>query len=121
MAHSQASCLAELAGAPRLSKVALNAIEAAIAASETRQICVWDTELNCGVLIYVQLIDHAVEILADRGIAAHVRKLSGTPSAAPWRRHTTTCQDDAYANKCGRNYPIFNAQSRRNYYSNPTN
>lgn len=33
---------------------------------------VWDTEGNSGVLIYVQLVDHSVEILADRGIAARV-------------------------------------------------
>lgn len=33
---------------------------------------VWDTEENCGVLIYVQLVDRRVEILADRGIAAKV-------------------------------------------------
>lgn len=33
---------------------------------------VWDTEENCGILIYVQLVDRRVEILADRGIAAKV-------------------------------------------------
>ena len=33
---------------------------------------VWDTEENSGILIYVQLVDHRVEILADRGIAARV-------------------------------------------------
>ena len=33
---------------------------------------VWDTEENSGVLIYVQLVDHCVEILADRGVAAKV-------------------------------------------------
>ncbi|MCX7165932.1 MAG: TPM domain-containing protein [Rhodocyclales bacterium] len=33
---------------------------------------VWDTEENSGVLIYVQLVDRRVEILADRGIAASV-------------------------------------------------
>lgn len=33
---------------------------------------VWDTEENSGVLIYVQLVDRCVEILADRGIAARV-------------------------------------------------
>lgn len=33
---------------------------------------VWDTEENCGVLIYVLLADHAVEIVADRGVHAHV-------------------------------------------------
>ncbi len=33
---------------------------------------VWDTEHNNGVLIYLQLIDRRVEIVADRGIAARV-------------------------------------------------
>lgn len=31
---------------------------------------VWDTQHNTGVLIYVLLADHAVEIVADRGIDA---------------------------------------------------
>jgi hypothetical protein len=30
---------------------------------------VWDTEENTGVLIYVQLTDRDIEILADRGVA----------------------------------------------------
>lgn len=33
---------------------------------------IWDTAENSGVLIYVQLVEHRVEILADRGIAARV-------------------------------------------------
>jgi uncharacterized membrane protein len=33
---------------------------------------VWDTEFNNGVLIYVDLADRAIEIVADRGIARHV-------------------------------------------------
>jgi uncharacterized membrane protein len=33
------------------------------------QLRVWDTEENNGVLIYINLADHAVEILADRAIA----------------------------------------------------
>jgi uncharacterized membrane protein len=33
---------------------------------------VWDTEHNSGVLIYVQLVDRRIEIVADRGIAAKV-------------------------------------------------
>jgi len=33
---------------------------------------VWDTADNTGVLIYVQLVDRRIEILADRGIAARV-------------------------------------------------
>lgn len=33
---------------------------------------VWDTERNNGVLIYLLLADHVVEIVADRGIAPRV-------------------------------------------------
>jgi uncharacterized membrane protein len=33
---------------------------------------VWDTAANNGVLIYVLLADHAIEIVADRGVAAVV-------------------------------------------------
>ncbi len=33
---------------------------------------IWDTEENSGILIYVQLVERRVEILADRGIAARV-------------------------------------------------
>jgi len=33
---------------------------------------VWDTEHNNGVLIYLLVADHAIEIVADRGLARHV-------------------------------------------------
>lgn len=33
---------------------------------------IWDTEHNNGVLIYLLLADHDVEIVADRGIHRHV-------------------------------------------------
>ena len=33
---------------------------------------VWDTEANNGVLIYLLLAEHAIEIVADRGLARHV-------------------------------------------------
>ncbi len=36
------------------------------------QLRVWDTERNNGVLIYLLLADHDVEIVADRGINAKV-------------------------------------------------
>jgi uncharacterized membrane protein len=38
------------------------------------QLRVWDTEQNSGVLIYVQLVDRRIEIVADRGIAAKVEQ-----------------------------------------------
>lgn len=39
---------------------------------------VWNTEENTGILIYVMLADHKVEVIADRGIQAKV-------SADEWR------------------------------------
>ena len=33
---------------------------------------VWDTAANNGVLIYLLLAEHAIEIVADRGLNAHV-------------------------------------------------
>lgn len=35
---------------------------------------VWDTEENSGVLIYLQLVDRRIEIVADRGISAKVEQ-----------------------------------------------
>ena len=33
---------------------------------------VWDTEQNNGVLVYLLLAEHAIEVVADRGLAARV-------------------------------------------------
>jgi uncharacterized membrane protein len=30
---------------------------------------IWDTEENCGILVYIELADHKVEIVADRGVS----------------------------------------------------
>ena len=35
---------------------------------------VWDTEENCGLLLYINLADHKVEIIADRGVDRAVGK-----------------------------------------------
>ena len=40
------------------------------------QLRVWDTENNSGVLIYIQLVDRRIEIIADRGINAKVAQAS---------------------------------------------
>ena len=42
---------------------------------------VWDTEHNNGVLIYLLLAEHSIEIIADRGLARQV-------DAAEWQRVT---------------------------------
>ena len=52
---------------------------------------VWDTEDNTGVLIYVQLVDRRIEILADRGIAARV----------PQHEWDAICRDMERAFKAG--------------------
>ena len=39
---------------------------------------VWDTEANNGVLVYLLLAEHAIEIVADRGLNRHV-------DAAQWQ------------------------------------
>jgi len=36
------------------------------------QLRVWDTEHNSGVLLYVLLAEHRIEIVTDRGVAARV-------------------------------------------------
>jgi uncharacterized membrane protein len=46
---------------------------------------VWDTEHNSGVLIYLLLADHDIEIVADRGIAARV-------DAAAWEAVAQTME-----------------------------
>ncbi|MBL6748919.1 MAG: TPM domain-containing protein [Nevskia sp.] len=53
---------------------------------------IWDTEYNNGVLIYLLLADHAVEIVADRGIHAKV-------NAEAW---TAVCRDMEAAFGAGR-------------------
>ena len=46
---------------------------------------VWDTEANNGVLIYLLLAEHAIEIVADRGLLPHV-------DAATWEKIMATMQ-----------------------------
>ncbi len=48
---------------------------------------VWDTEANNGVLIYLLLAEHAIEIVADRGLSRHV-------DAPAWAAITETMRDN---------------------------
>ena len=54
---------------------------------------VWDTEHNNGVLVYLLLAEHAIEIVADRGLMHHV-------DAAQWQamvaRMASAFQDKRY-------------------------
>jgi uncharacterized membrane protein len=58
----------------RLSPLAvLDGIDARARAGQVfSQLHVWDTEHNSGVLFYVLMAEHRIEIVADRGIAALV-------------------------------------------------
>ena len=47
---------------------------------------VWDTEHNNGVLIYLLLADHAIEIVVDRGLIRYA-------DAAHWQRVVASMQD----------------------------
>ena len=46
---------------------------------------VWDTEANNGVLIYLLLAEHAIEIVADRGLSRHVDPAAWAALLAPMR------------------------------------
>lgn len=69
--HAGEICISIEAGLP-LSYVwqGLSARDRAI--SLFGRLRVWDTEANNGVLIYLLLAEHAIEIVADRGLSRHV-------------------------------------------------
>ncbi|MGH2855525.1 MAG: TPM domain-containing protein [Solirubrobacteraceae bacterium] len=51
------------------------------------QLGVWDTAHNNGVLIYLLLADHVVEIVADRGIASRVPQSEWDAVCREMERH----------------------------------
>jgi uncharacterized membrane protein len=51
---------------------------------------VWDTEQNNGVLIYVELADHSIEVIADRGIARCVPRAEWDAICAAMRDQLRT-------------------------------
>lgn len=51
------------------------------------QLGVWDTEENTGVLLYVLLAEHRIEIVADRGIARRVGQAQWQAICAGMRNH----------------------------------
>jgi uncharacterized membrane protein len=51
------------------------------------QLGVWDTAQNNGVLIYLLLADHIVEIVADRGIAARIAQSEWDGVCREMERH----------------------------------
>jgi uncharacterized membrane protein len=53
---------------------------------------VWDTEHDNGVLVYLLLAEHAIEIVADRGLSRHV-------SAGQWEQLAAAMSDDFHAHR----------------------
>jgi uncharacterized membrane protein len=51
---------------------------------------VWNTEHNTGVLVYILIADHAIEIVADRGIAAKVGEAEWQTIVALMQRDFST-------------------------------
>ena len=43
---------------------------------------VWNTEHNTGVLVYILVADHAIEIVADRGVAKEIPEAEWMPICA---------------------------------------
>lgn len=58
---------------------------------------VWNTEHNTGVLVYILLADHAIEIVADRGIAAKVDAAQWQPICALMQQHFSAGEYEAGA------------------------
>ncbi|MFI4969240.1 MAG: TPM domain-containing protein [Lysobacterales bacterium] len=48
---------------------------------------VWNTEHNTGVLVYLLLADHAIEIVADRGVAAKIEEAEWLPICTRMQQH----------------------------------
>ncbi|RYD14977.1 MAG: hypothetical protein EOP90_10360 [Lysobacteraceae bacterium] len=48
---------------------------------------VWNTEGNTGVLVYVLLADHAIEIVADRAVAREIDAGEWVPICATMQQH----------------------------------
>lgn len=76
-AHSGEICFAVEAALP--AAAAWSGMDARARAEEVfARLRVWDTAANNGVLLYLLLADHRLEIVADRGFAGRV-------DAAQWR------------------------------------
>jgi uncharacterized membrane protein len=67
---------------------------------------VWDTEQNNGVLIYLLLAEHAIEVVADRGVSRHVspaqwqeivRKMGGAFREGRYEEGLTQAVDEVTA------------------------
>ena len=80
--HRGEICFAVEASPP--ARAVLSGVDSATRARQAfGELGVWDTELNSGVLVYLLLADHHIEIVADRGYR-------GLVTDAQWREACDT-------------------------------
>ncbi len=80
--HRGEICFAVEASLP--ARAVLSGVDSATRARQAfGELGVWDTELNSGVLVYLLLADHHIEIVADRGYR-------GLVTDAQWREACDT-------------------------------
>ena len=88
---------------------------------------VWDTEHNNGVLIYLLLADHAIELVADRGVNARVSPLEwqamvahlGTALQAGQVEEGLTAALDEVSAVLAQHFPLLPGVVRSNELPNP--
>ncbi len=87
---------------------------------------VWDTEQNNGVLIYLLLAEHAIELVADRGLnpyvtqpewQAMVQRLSAALHEGRFEDGLTQALEEVSA-RLVQNYPLQAGQAHRNELPN---
>jgi uncharacterized membrane protein len=87
---------------------------------------VWDTEHNNGVLIYLLLAEHAIELVADRGLNAKVsanewsaitQHLSASLKAGEYEAGLTHALEEVSA-LLVQHYPLAEGQTRNNHLPN---
>jgi uncharacterized membrane protein len=83
---------------------------------------VWDTEQNNGVLIYLLLAEHAIEIVADRGVTRYVPQerwqqivhaMSGAFTAGRYEEGLAQAVDEVHALLL-RHFPLAEGQDNPN-------
>jgi len=83
---------------------------------------VWDTEQNNGVLIYLLLAEHAIEVVADRGLSRHVpqeqwqqivQRMSGAFRAGRYEEGLAQAVDEVTA-LLQRHYPLGEGEANPN-------
>lgn len=90
------------------------------------QLRVWDTEGNTGILLYLLLAEHKLELVADRGIAAKVPQTQWNEICAQLQNHLAKHEVEIglsgaitqLGNLLQQHFPLDDAQTNPNELSN---